>query len=60
MEHTVDWLAQSGGVAPALLRSHAYTLQPAATRRFSAAGLRESYFACMSVCASVQANSKIA
>jgi glutamyl-tRNA reductase len=27
MEHTVDWLAQSGGVAPALLRSHAYTLQ---------------------------------
>ena len=27
MEHTVNWLAQSGGVAPALLRSHAYTLQ---------------------------------
>jgi glutamyl-tRNA reductase len=24
--HTVGWLAQSGGVAPALLRSHAYTL----------------------------------
>ena len=27
LEHTVNWLAQSGGVAPALLRSHAYTLQ---------------------------------
>ena len=27
MDHTLDWLAQSGGVAPALLRSHAYTLQ---------------------------------
>ena len=27
MDHTLDWLAQSGGVPPALLRSHAYTLQ---------------------------------
>ena len=27
LEHTVNWLAQAGGVAPALLRSHAYTLQ---------------------------------
>ena len=27
MNHTVDWLAKSGGVAPELLRSHAYTLQ---------------------------------
>ena len=27
MEHTVNWLAQSGGVAPALVRSHAYALQ---------------------------------
>jgi glutamyl-tRNA reductase len=27
MDHTVNWLAQSGGVAPALLMSHAYTLQ---------------------------------
>jgi glutamyl-tRNA reductase len=27
MDHTVNWLAQSGGVEPALLRSHAYTLQ---------------------------------
>ncbi|MCT8178810.1 glutamyl-tRNA reductase [Variovorax sp. CY25R-8] len=26
IDHTVGWLAQSGGVAPALLRSHAYTL----------------------------------
>ena len=27
MDHTVNWLAQSGGVAPSLLMSHAYTLQ---------------------------------
>jgi glutamyl-tRNA reductase len=27
LDHTVDWLARSGGVSPALLRSHAYTLQ---------------------------------
>ena len=27
LEHTLDWLARSGGVAPALLRSHTYTLQ---------------------------------
>ncbi|RZL91888.1 MAG: glutamyl-tRNA reductase, partial [Variovorax sp.] len=26
LDHTVEWLAQSGGVAPALLRSRAYTL----------------------------------
>src|SRR5687767_2613839 len=26
LDHTVEWLAQSGGVAPALLRSHAYAL----------------------------------
>lgn len=26
LDHTVEWLAGSGGVAPALLRSHAYTL----------------------------------
>ncbi|VTU21422.1 glutamyl-tRNA reductase [Variovorax sp. PBL-E5] len=26
LDHTVDWLAQSGGVTPALLRSHAYAL----------------------------------
>ncbi len=26
LDHTFGWLAQSGGVAPALLRSHAYTL----------------------------------
>ncbi len=27
MDHTVNWLAQSGGVAPGLLRTHAYTLE---------------------------------
>jgi len=27
LEHTLDWLAGSGGVAPALLRSHSYQLQ---------------------------------
>jgi hypothetical protein len=27
LEPTIDWLAQSGGVAPGLLRSHAYMLQ---------------------------------
>lgn len=26
LDHTVEWLAESGGVAPALLRSHAYAL----------------------------------
>ena len=26
IEHTLDWLAHSGGVSPALLRSHSYTL----------------------------------
>ncbi len=27
IDHTLDWLAHSGGVSPSLLRSHAYTLQ---------------------------------
>jgi glutamyl-tRNA reductase len=27
LEHTLDWLAHSGGVAPSLLRAHSYTLQ---------------------------------
>jgi glutamyl-tRNA reductase len=27
LEHTLDWLAHSGGVAPALLRQHTYSLQ---------------------------------
>ena len=27
LEHTLEWLASSGGVSPALLRSHAYTLE---------------------------------
>ncbi|MES2975835.1 MAG: glutamyl-tRNA reductase [Pseudomonadota bacterium] len=26
IDHTLDWLANSGGVSPALLRSHSYTL----------------------------------
>ena len=27
LEHTLDWLAHSGGVSPALLRAHSYTLE---------------------------------
>ena len=27
LEHTLNWLANSGGVSPALLRAHAYTLE---------------------------------
>jgi len=27
LEHTLDWLAQSGGVSSSLLRAHAYTMQ---------------------------------
>jgi len=27
LEHTLDWLAQTGGVSSALLRTHSYTLQ---------------------------------
>jgi glutamyl-tRNA reductase len=39
LEHTLDWLAGSGGVSPALLRSHVYTLQdgPAARHAFRVA-----------------------
>ncbi|MFZ3121484.1 MAG: glutamyl-tRNA reductase [Variovorax sp.] len=33
LDHTVGWLAESGGVAPALLRSHAYTLHDDAVAR---------------------------
>jgi glutamyl-tRNA reductase len=33
LEHTVGWLAASGGVAPHLLRSHAYTLHDDAVAR---------------------------
>jgi glutamyl-tRNA reductase len=33
LEHTVGWLAESGGVAPGLLRSHAYTLHDDAVAR---------------------------
>ncbi|MES2051846.1 MAG: glutamyl-tRNA reductase [Pseudomonadota bacterium] len=27
LDHTLEWLAHSGGISPALLRSHAYTLE---------------------------------
>ncbi|QHJ00598.1 glutamyl-tRNA reductase [Xylophilus rhododendri] len=39
LEHTLDWLAHTGGVTPALLRSHAYSLQdgPAARHAFRVA-----------------------
>ncbi len=33
LEHTMGWLAESGGVAPHLLRSHAYTLHDDAAAR---------------------------
>lgn len=33
IEPTIEWLAQSGGVAPGLLRSHSYTLQDANAAR---------------------------
>ncbi len=42
LEPTLEWLAHSGGVSPALLRSHAYTLQDASAARHAfrvAAGL---------------------
>ena len=39
LDHTVDWLAHTGGVSPALLRAHAYTLQdgPVARHAFRVA-----------------------
>ncbi|UCU98429.1 glutamyl-tRNA reductase [Acidovorax radicis] len=33
MDHTLGWLAQSGGVSPALLRSHSYTLEDSLVAR---------------------------
>ncbi|RZI76314.1 MAG: glutamyl-tRNA reductase [Variovorax sp.] len=33
LDHTVDWLARSGGVSPALLRSHAYSLHDGGAAR---------------------------
>ena len=33
LDHTLGWLAESGGVAPALLRAHAYTLNDDAAAR---------------------------
>jgi len=39
LQHTLDWLAHSGGVSPELLRAHSYTLQdgPAARHAFRVA-----------------------
>lgn len=39
LEHTLDWLAHTGGVSPGLLRSHSYTLQdgPVARHAFRVA-----------------------
>ena len=33
LDHTLDWLAHSGGVSPALLRSHSYTLEDSLVAR---------------------------
>ncbi|MBV7539913.1 glutamyl-tRNA reductase [Acidovorax sp. sic0104] len=33
LDHTLGWLAQSGGVSPALLRSHSYTLEDSLVAR---------------------------
>ena len=33
IDHTLGWLAQSGGVSPALLRSHSYTLEDSLVAR---------------------------
>jgi glutamyl-tRNA reductase len=33
LEHTLDWLAQSGGVEPSLLRAHSYVLNDAQAAR---------------------------
>ncbi len=33
LENTLDWLAQTGGVAPSLLRAHAYTMQDSLAAR---------------------------
>jgi glutamyl-tRNA reductase len=33
IDHTLDWLAHTGGVAPALLRSHTYTLEDSRVAR---------------------------
>jgi glutamyl-tRNA reductase len=39
LQHTLDWLAHSGGVSPELLRAHSYTLEdgPAARHAFRVA-----------------------
>ena len=33
LDHTLDWLAHSGGVSPSLLRSHSYTLEDSLVAR---------------------------
>ncbi|AVT13575.1 glutamyl-tRNA reductase [Paracidovorax avenae] len=33
LDHTLDWLAHSGGVSPSLLRSHSYTLEESLVAR---------------------------
>ncbi|MFX8441381.1 glutamyl-tRNA reductase, partial [Acinetobacter baumannii] len=33
LDHTLGWLAHSGGVSPALLRSHSYTLEDSLVAR---------------------------
>ena len=33
VDHTLGWLAHSGGVSPALLRSHSYTLEDSLVAR---------------------------
>jgi glutamyl-tRNA reductase len=33
LEHTLDWLAHSGGVSPSLLRAHSYTMQDSLAAR---------------------------
>ena len=40
MDHTLGWLAQSGGVSPALLRSHSYTLEDSLVARHAFRGAR--------------------
>ena len=37
LEHTLDWLAHSGGVSPALLRAHSYTLEDGLAARHACA-----------------------
>ena len=38
LEHTLDWLAHSGGVSPTLLRAHSYTLEDGLAARHAFRG----------------------